>query len=250
MARPLEFQPNYKAGAPQTLERSVLIQSQREPDNRQRPHHRQVRDVVGVGSGLKGSLNGPVRKRLPNGLKDAMYVFPKNLSTDRLRLRVPTREDAEEMFVRYANDAEVSRYLSWTPHRSVRETAAFVERAIADRENGSSFSWLVYPLRRGPLLGSIGCRNLGTTLQLGYCLARDAWGRGIATEATLAFLTFAFVNENVWRVQAYCDVENPASARVLQKAGLELEGVLRRYMIMPNLGDMPRDVFCYAKVRA
>jgi [ribosomal protein S5]-alanine N-acetyltransferase len=54
---------------------------------------------------------------------------------------------------------------------------------------------------------------------------------------------------DIWRLQAFCDLENRASARVLEKAGLTLEGILRRYMVFPNLGDVPRDVYCYAKVR-
>ena len=54
---------------------------------------------------------------------------------------------------------------------------------------------------------------------------------------------------DLWRIQAYCDTENNASARVLEKAGLKLEGTLRRYLVLPNLGTDPRDVFMYAKVR-
>jgi [ribosomal protein S5]-alanine N-acetyltransferase len=54
---------------------------------------------------------------------------------------------------------------------------------------------------------------------------------------------------SVWRVQAYCDPENGASARVLEKAGLVREGLLRRYIVTPNLGDEPRDVYVYALVR-
>jgi RimJ/RimL family protein N-acetyltransferase len=50
-------------------------------------------------------------------------------------------------------------------------------------------------------------------------------------------------------VQAFCDLENRASARVLEKCDLKLEGTLRRYMVLPNLGAAPRDVFCYATVR-
>ena len=57
-------------------------------------------------------------------------------------------------------------------------------------------------------------------------------------------------NPSIWRVQAFCDVENRASVRVLEKSGLTLEGTLRRYMVLPNLGDIPRDLCCYAKVRA
>jgi RimJ/RimL family protein N-acetyltransferase len=44
-------------------------------------------------------------------------------------------------------------------------------------------------------------------------------------------------------------VENRASARVLEKAGLQLEGTLRRYLVLPSLGYAPRDMLCYATVR-
>ena len=53
----------------------------------------------------------------------------------------------------------------------------------------------------------------------------------------------------IWRVQAYCDLENVAPARVLEKAGLVREGLLRKYSSCPNLGSTPCDVFVYARVR-
>ncbi|MDG2167667.1 MAG: GNAT family protein [Opitutales bacterium] len=46
-----------------------------------------------------------------------------------------------------------------------------------------------------------------------------------------------------------CDIENPASGRVMEKAGLSLEGTFKRYDIHPNMGDEPRDVHSYAKTR-
>jgi RimJ/RimL family protein N-acetyltransferase len=99
------------------------------------------------------------------------------------------------------------------------------------------------------LLGSIGGIVEGHRMTFGYCLARDAWGHGFATEAATAFVDFVLNNPAYWRIQAFCDVENRASARVLEKAGLKLEGTLRRYLLLPNRSDVPRDVFCYAKVR-
>jgi RimJ/RimL family protein N-acetyltransferase len=87
-------------------------------------------------------------------------------------------------------------------------------------------------------------------MQFGYCLTRDAWGHGYATEAARAFVAAAFQVPGIWRIQAFCDVENTASARVLEKIGLEREGTLRRYMVLPNMGDAPRDAHCYAKIRA
>jgi [ribosomal protein S5]-alanine N-acetyltransferase len=53
----------------------------------------------------------------------------------------------------------------------------------------------------------------------------------------------------IWRIGAGCDVENSASARVMEKAGLEREGILRRWIIHPNISSEPRDWFSYAKVR-
>jgi RimJ/RimL family protein N-acetyltransferase len=99
------------------------------------------------------------------------------------------------------------------------------------------------------LLGSVGFGVKQHLVQFGYCLARDAWGQGYATEAARAIVATALADPAVWRVQAYCDVENPASARVLEKAGLTFEGTLRRYVVLPNLGDVPRDVHVYARVR-
>ncbi len=54
---------------------------------------------------------------------------------------------------------------------------------------------------------------------------------------------------DIWRFGDVCDVENVASARVMETAGLTREGVLRRWAVHPNLGDAPRDCWSFAKVR-
>jgi RimJ/RimL family protein N-acetyltransferase len=153
------------------------------------------------------------------------------------------------MFARYSRDTEVVRYLSWRPHRSIDDTLEYIRLQISDFAQGLSTSYLILSRASGELLGSIGGRIKMSLVEFGYCLARDSWGRGYATEATRAFVAQALSHLDIWRVQAFCDVENGASARVLEKAGLTFEGTLRRYMLMPNLGEVPRDVKCYAKVR-
>jgi ribosomal-protein-alanine N-acetyltransferase len=176
--------------------------------------------------------------------------FPNEIQTERLVLRWPVETDAEEIFARYASDPEVTRYLCWTPHRSVDDTLAFHREKIQQREqHGSPFNWLVFLRGGGPLLGSIGCRVDKHRVHFGYCYARQAWGRGYATEAAKALVSVWLAEPSVWRVESMCDVEHWASARVLEKAGLVLEGTLRRYAVLPNLGDQPRDMLCYAKVR-
>lgn len=175
--------------------------------------------------------------------------FPDQLLTTRLLMRPPTERDAESVFLRYGQDVEVCRYMSWTPHGSVDGTRAYLQRIVGDNEAGRSAGYLIFSRDSGELLGSIGGRIQDTVMQFGYCLARDAWRQGYATEAARHFVATALAQPKLWRIQAFCDVENRASARVLEKAGLTLEGTLRRYMVMPNLSDVPRDMLCYAKIR-
>jgi RimJ/RimL family protein N-acetyltransferase len=173
----------------------------------------------------------------------------QEILTDRLHLRPPTLADAANIFGRYSYDARVCRYLSWTPHQSVDDTIAYLKRGAND-DPESMANYLIFLRKTGQLLGSVGGSVQGTRLQFGYCLAHDCWGNGFATEATRAYVEVVMNDLPIWRVQAFCDVENRVSARVLEKSGLSYEGTLRRYMVLPNLGEAPRDVHCYAKVRA
>jgi RimJ/RimL family protein N-acetyltransferase len=66
------------------------------------------------------------------------------------------------------------------------------------------------------------------------------------TEAVTALIGWALKQDAIYRVWAVCDVENGASARVMEKAGMKREGTLRRWSVHPNIGDQPRDSYCYA----
>jgi [ribosomal protein S5]-alanine N-acetyltransferase len=69
------------------------------------------------------------------------------------------------------------------------------------------------------------------------------------TEVLVEVVTWALKQPSVFRISAVCDVENIASARVMEKAGLLREGLLRRWLMHPNVSDEPRDCFSYARVR-
>lgn len=84
----------------------------------------------------------------------------------------------------------------------------------------------------GAAVGNIGLR-LGEDVyrlstEIGYWLGEEFWGRGIATEAVRAVTEYAFSNFNVCRVYAKVFEWNPALIRVLEKAGYECEGRLRK----------------------
>ena len=80
-------------------------------------------------------------------------------------------------------------------------------------------------------------------VSLGYVLKRSEWGKGYMTEAVRSVIEDSFKHPEIYRVWAVCDVENPASARVMEKVGMVREGRLARYIVHPNISDEPRDVF-------
>lgn len=64
--------------------------------------------------------------------------------------------------------------------------------------------------------------------EIGYWLGEEYWGRGIATQALIAVTDYAFANYDLCRMYAHVFAWNPASARVLEKAGYEFEGRLKK----------------------
>lgn len=174
---------------------------------------------------------------------------PPVLETRRLRLRPGRRSDAPAVF-EYASDPAVTRYLSWRTHSDVSETEGFLAAVERSWRSGEGHrGWVIERAEDGCLLGMIGADPAGHAVVLGYVLAREAWGRGYATEAVRAVSDAALEAPSLFRVAAWCDAENRASARVLEKAGLEREGLLRRFAVFPNLSEAPRDCLGYARVR-
>jgi len=174
---------------------------------------------------------------------------PEIIETPRLTLRPPLMADAEAVFTGYAHDAEVVKYLTWRPHENLEETRDFVRRCISAWEDGSAYPWIITRKEDGRLIGMIESRIAGFSLNLGYTLARAYWGRGYMPEAARAVTDWGLSQQGIFRVWALCDVENSASARVMEKIGMRREGILRRCIIHPNVSDDPRDVYCYSIVK-
>ena len=157
--------------------------------------------------------------------------------------------DAEAVFATYARDPEVTRYLTFRPHQKVEESRDFLRRCTANWAGEGPFTWLITRREDERLIGLIDVRPQGHRVELGYALGREHWGRGLMTEAVRAVTDWALGQPEVHRVWAVCDVDNGASARVLEKAGMEREGRLRGWTSHPNVSPLPRDCWCYARVK-
>lgn len=172
---------------------------------------------------------------------------PETIKTERLLLRRPVSSDANDIFERYASDAEVTRYLAWPIHRSVDDTRDFLEFSDAEWDRWPAGPYLICALADGRLLGSTGLAfEVPFRATTGYVLAKDSWGQGFATEALLAMRSLA-ADLGVERLYAMCYPEHQPSRRVLEKGGFEFEGTLRRFSEFPNLHPgVADDVVSYA----
>jgi RimJ/RimL family protein N-acetyltransferase len=178
-----------------------------------------------------------------------MYA-PEQLTTARLLLRRAGLRDAEAIFEGYAQDPEVSRYVTWRPHESLAETRDFLARVEREFREGVAFQYAICEQPSDACIGMIGIhRDNAFCVHLGYVLRRDRWGHGFATEALRACLEVVKDEPSIFRAYAVCDVENRASARVMEKADLRYEGLLRRAILHPNAGNEPRDLLSFAWAR-
>lgn len=163
------------------------------------------------------------------------------LRTRRLVLRPVRASDAEAIF-RYCSDPAVTRYVTFETHRSLADTRRFLRWSERNFRKTGAPNWAITLRPSAELIGLCGFLPLETKHrrgEFGYWLGKPHWGQGYTTEAVEALLAFGFRKLKLNRMQARVVVQNRASARVLEKAGMKLEGVLREFENMkgefPNL---------------
>lgn len=174
---------------------------------------------------------------------------PERVKTERLVLRIPSLADATAIFSAYAQDGAVLRYLAWRPHQNLQETEEFIALCLKAWEAETRFPYVITLQESGPAVGMIEIRINSFKADVGYVLSQTYWGKGIAPEALRSLVAWSLNQPAIYRVWALCDVDNEASARVLEKVGMQREGLLRRQMVHPNIGEEPRDCYCYAVVK-
>ena len=179
-----------------------------------------------------------------------MLIPPETFATERLFARMPRREDATAVFTAYGSDPEATRYLTWKPYTEIAPLAEYLQARAEDwSKAGGLYTWMLCLKGTDVPVGSIGVTLEGNRALFGYVLGRAHWGRGYMTEALRALLDWTDTQPEIFRAWAFCDVDNPASARVMEKAGMVRKGILRRWHIAPNLSPEPRDCIVCARVR-
>ncbi len=166
----------------------------------------------------------------------------------RLRLRRTMPDDAATLFA-LLDDAEVMRYLDWPHPGSTAEVRVHLQAVDERWARGQEHQYLVVRKADGVAMGTIAFRPRGHTADFGFVFGRAHWGQGYGSEAA-ALLTAWLQRQRVLvRLWATCDAANAASAQVLQAAGLQREGLMRKAHVRPNLGGAIRDTLLFAWVR-
>jgi RimJ/RimL family protein N-acetyltransferase len=154
------------------------------------------------------------------------------IRTKRLVLRDFEETDWKAVY-HYASDLEVVRYMDWGPNTE-EETKSFIQRAITHQKEQPrrTYTLAIVLKSDNTLIGGCGIYVSNPDNKegwIGYCLNRDFWGQGYATETAEALLKFGFDQLKLHRIFATCDPANIASASVLEKIGMKREGHLREH---------------------
>lgn len=153
------------------------------------------------------------------------------IETPRLILRRLSLDDAEAMYQNWATDPDVTKYLTWQPHANIDVTRQVLNAWVTRYDDGSSFIWGIVLKNTQTLIGTIAVVRFDERTEsavIGYCMSKAYWGQGIMPEALKAVMDYLFDVVGFNRVAANHDINNPKSGRVMQKAGMKYEGVLRQ----------------------
>lgn len=166
------------------------------------------------------------------------------LETERLLLRPLSLLDAEEMFHNWANDPEVTKYMTWNPHTDVTMTEYVLGIWEKEYAKPDTVRFGIVKKDTGELFGSIDVvEYVEGVPEVGYCIGRRFWGHGYMTEAAGAMLRY-LASLGHKKVIISAVKENIASNRVIQKLGLTLRQQVR--MDFPQKGQT-FDVNVYEK---
>lgn len=165
-------------------------------------------------------------------LNEPVLVWtPPTLETSRLILRPIQLKDATSIFA-YAKNPNVSKYTLWEAHKSVEDSIDYIKNYIFNYYSKGVPEPLGIALKENPdqVIGTVGCfwtSKTAKSMELAYALAEDQWGRGLAVEASQAVMEYCFKEFALKRIQARCKTVNKASAKVMEKLGMNYEGTLK-----------------------
>jgi [ribosomal protein S5]-alanine N-acetyltransferase len=179
------------------------------------------------------------------------YQIFKNLpelETNRLLLRRLVLADAPDLF-EVASNPEVTRSITWQTHRTLEDTERFIQVVHDWYDRQEVLYWAILRKSDRKLIGTCGIFEWvprDARAEISYTLGRPYWDQGFASEVVRELIRFAFETLQLNRLEGRCLLENTASAHVMEKARLTLDGILRQQLYLKGAF---RDLKVYSLLR-
>ena len=172
--------------------------------------------------------------------RETVYrIFSKmpTLETERFVLRQISIDDTDDMY-EYSKRADVTKFLTWSPHPDKAYTFDYLSYLQTRYKSGDFFDWAIVDRESNKMIGTCGFtrfdfhNNCG---EVGYVINPDYHGKGIATEVSARVIRYGFENLDLNRIECKYMIENEASRRVMEKNGMQFEGVRRKGMLIKGI---------------
>lgn len=145
-------------------------------------------------------------------------IGTQEIKTSRLLLRKVKESDYKDIY-QYASKEEVARYVTWSPHKRIKETKALCKMWADEYKKENTYRWAV--VYNSMVIGVTDVVELiNCSAVLGWCIDRPYWNQGIMTEAAAAVRDYMFGKVGVENIFAAYVTENIGSGRVMQKIGM------------------------------
>lgn len=151
-------------------------------------------------------------------------------------------------FKNWTNDPKTTRYVTWKPHGTVENTLKLFENWEKEYDNPHIYRWIVEVKELKEVIGTISVVNqriVEKTAEIGYSYGSNYWNNGYATEALTKVINYLLNDVGFELIEAYHLITNPASGRVMKKAGMKYEATLRKRKL-DNVTDERVDLKVYS----
>ena len=159
------------------------------------------------------------------------HIGTQTIETDRFYLRKFTLDDAKPMYQNWARDEQVTHFLTWPAHSSAQVTDSLLKVWVSEYDQLETYNWCIEWRKTGEPIGNIRVVDMYSdigSVEIGYCLSKEYWNKGIMTEAVQAVMEFLFSIVDVNRIEVNVDSYNQGSCIVLVKSGFNYTGMRRQ----------------------
>lgn len=140
----------------------------------------------------------------------------------------------------------MTKYLSWKTHLQVEETQNFINHCILKWDFEGELPFCIYHKTDAQVIGMLEFRIDKFKADFGYVLGKKYWNKGYMTEALNPVVKYILSKDEIYKIWAFHDIDNPASGKVMEKLGLRFVCKMRNWVIHPNISEKPRDCHIYS----